>query len=151
MKIILQKPVDKLGDPGDVVEVAGGYARNFLFPRSMAVKAHKGATQQADNLRRAHERRQYARKGEFEAIASKLISGGPIQVKARAGDEGKLFGSVTAEHVADAIAAQHPGVAVDKRDVHLEEPIRSVGAHEVRVHLFHQVDPIVTVEVVPAG
>ncbi len=105
MKVILQKPVDKLGDPGDVVEVADGYARNYLIPRSMAVRAHKGAVQQAENLRRAHERRQYARKGEFEAIASRLISGGPILVKARAGEEGKLFGSVTAEHIAAAIAA----------------------------------------------
>ena len=109
MKVILQKPVDKLGDPGDVVEVADGYARNYLIPRSIAVKAHKGAAQQAENLRRAHERHQYARKGEYEAIASRLISGGPIRVTARAGDEGKLFGSVTAEHVADAIAAQHDG------------------------------------------
>ncbi|MDH4111877.1 MAG: 50S ribosomal protein L9 [Actinomycetota bacterium] len=151
MKVVLQKPVDKLGDPGDVVDVADGYARNFLIPRSMAVKAHKGAAQQAENLRRAHERRQYARKGEYEAIASRLIAGGPIQVTARAGDEGKLFGSVTAEHVADAIAAQHEGLTIDKRDVHLEEPIRSVGAHEVRVHLFHQVDPVVTVQVVAEG
>ncbi|MGH2538974.1 MAG: 50S ribosomal protein L9 [Actinomycetota bacterium] len=149
MKIILQKPVEKLGDPGDVVEVADGYARNFLIPRSLAVRAHKGAAQQAENLRRAHERRQYARKGEFEAVASKLISGGPIRVTARAGDEGKLFGSVTAENIVDAIAVQHDGVTVDRRDVHLEEPIRSIGAHEVRVHLFHQVDPVVTVEVVP--
>lgn len=151
MKVVLQKPVDKLGDPGDVVEVAAGYARNYLIPRSMAVKAHKGATQQAENLRRAHERRQYARKGEYEAIASRLISGGPIQVPARAGDEGKLFGSVTAEHIADAIAAKHEGVEIDKRDVHLDEPIRSIGTHEVRVHLFHQVDPVVTVDVVAEG
>jgi large subunit ribosomal protein L9 len=115
------------------------------------VRAHKGAVQQAENLRRAHERRQYASKGEFEAIASRLISGGPITVSARAGEEGKLFGSVTAEHIAEAIAAQHEGVTVDKRDVHLEEPIRSVGSHEVRVHLFHQVDPVVTVEVVASG
>ncbi len=148
MKVILQKPVDDLGVPGDVVEVAGGYARNFLIPRSLAVRAHKGAAQQAENLRRAHERRQYARKGEYEATASKLISGGPIKVSARAGDEGKLFGSITAEHIADAIAAQHQGLTVDKRDVHLDEPIRSVGSHEVRVHLFHQVDPVVIVEVV---
>jgi len=151
MKIILQKPVDKLGDPGDVVEVADGYARNYLIPRSIAVPAHKGAVQQAENLRRAHERRQYASKGEFEAIASRLISGGPIKVSARAGEAGKLFGSVTADHIVEAIAAQHEGVAVDKRDVHLEEPIRSVGSHEVRVHLFHQVDPVVTVDVVASS
>ena len=151
MKIILQRSVDKLGDPGDVVDVADGYARNYLIPRSLAVKAHKGAVQQAENLRRAHERRQHARKAEFEAIASKLISGGPIEVRARAGEEGKLFGSVTAEHIAEAIAARHDGVTVDKRDVHLDDPIRSIGTHEVRVHLFYQVDPVVTVEVVPEG
>ena len=151
MKIILQKSVDKLGDPGDVVEVADGYARNYLIPRAIAVRAHKGAVQQAENLRRAHERRQHARKSEFEAIASRLISGGPIEVRARAGEEGKLFGSVTAEHIAEAIAAKHEGVTVDKRDVHLDEPIRSVGTHEVRVHLFHQVDPVITVQVVPEG
>ena len=92
MKVVLQKPVDKLGDPGDVVEVADGYARNYLIPRSIAVKAHKGAAQQAENLRRAHERRQYARKGEFEAIASRLIAGGPVVVAARAGEGGRHLG-----------------------------------------------------------
>ncbi len=148
MKIILQKPVDKLGDPGDVVTVADGYARNFLIPRGEAVKAHKGAVEQADTLRRAHERRLYLRKGEYEAMASKMISGGPIVVQARAGDEGKLFGSVTAEHVAAAIFAQSD-VTVDKRDVRLDEPIRSTGTHEVKIHLFLGVEPIITVEVEP--
>jgi large subunit ribosomal protein L9 len=150
MRVILQKPVDKLGVPGDVIEVADGYARNYLMPRGLAIKAHKGAAEQAENLRRAHERRQYARKGEYEAIASKLISGGPVVVKARAGEEGKLFGSVTAEQIAAAVAAQ-ADVTVDKRDVHLEEPIRSIGAHEVKVHLFYEVEPVLTVEVVPEG
>lgn len=148
MKIVLQKPVEKLGVPGDVVEVADGYARNYLVPRGLAVKAHKGAAEQVEALRRAHERRQYAQKGEFEAVASKLIAGGPITVRARAGEEGKLFGSVTAEQIAAAIAAQAE-VTVDKRDVHLEEPIRSVGTHEVKVHLFQDVEPVLTVEVTP--
>src|SRR5712691_2673738 len=122
MKIVLQKPVDKLGDPGDVVEVADGYARNFLMPRGLAVKAHKGAAEQAVSLRNAHERRQTARKGEFEGFASKLIAGGPIVVRARAGEEGKLFGSVTADQIATAIAAQTQ-VEVDRKDVRLDEPI----------------------------
>jgi large subunit ribosomal protein L9 len=146
MKIVLQKPVEKLGDPGDVVEVADGYARNFLVPRGLAVKAHKGAAEQTESLRRAHERRQTARKGEFEVLASKLIAGGPIVVRARAGEEGKLFGSVTADQIATAIASQ-TDVEVDRKDVRLEEPIRSIGTHEVRVHLFHEVEPILTVEV----
>jgi large subunit ribosomal protein L9 len=148
MKIILQRPVDKLGEPGDVVEVADGYARNFLIPRSLAVRAHKGAAVQAESFRRAHERRLYARKGEFEALASKIISGGPIVVKARAGDEGKLFGSVTAEHVAAAVS-ERAETPIDKRDVRLDEPIRSTGTHEVKIHLFHEVEPIITVEVEP--
>ena len=150
MKIILQKPVEKLGVPGDVVDVADGYARNYLVPRGLAVKAHKGAGEQADSMRRAHERRQYAQKGEFEAIASKLIAGGAITIKARAGDEGKLFGSVTAEQVAAAMLSQAE-VSVDKKDVHLDEPIRSVGTHEVKVHLFTDVDPVLTIEVVAEG
>lgn len=150
MKIILQKPVDKLGDPGDVLEVADGYARNFLVPRGLAVKAHKGAAEQVGILRTAHDRRQTARKSEFEALATKLIAGGPIVVKARAGEEGKLFGSVTADQIAVAVAAQ-ADVTIDRRDVHLDEPIRSIGTHEVKVHLFADVEPVLTVEVAPEG
>jgi large subunit ribosomal protein L9 len=150
MKIILQRPVEKLGDPGDIVEVADGYARNYLVPRGLAVKAERGAVRHAESLRRSHESRLSKRKGEYEAIASRLISGGPILVRARAGEEGRLFGSVTAEHIVTAIEAQAE-VQIDKRDVHLEEPIRSLGTHEVRVHLFHQVDPIITVEVEAEG
>jgi large subunit ribosomal protein L9 len=147
MKIVLQRPVEKLGEPGDVAEVADGYARNYLIPRGLAIKASRGAAKQADVLRRAHQSKLSQRKGEYEAIASKLIASGPLTVSARAGDEGKLFGSVTAGDIADAVAAQ-AGVTVDRRDVHLTEPIRSVGTHEVRVKLFHEVEPILTVEVV---
>jgi len=147
MKIILQKPVDKLGDPGDVVDVADGYARNYLVPRGLAVKAHKGAVEQVTSLRSAHDRRLSAQKSEFEALASKLIAGGPVTVKARAGEEGKLFGSVTSDQIAVAIAAQ-ADITVDRKDIHLEEPIRSLGTHEVKVHLFHEVEPVLSVEVV---
>jgi large subunit ribosomal protein L9 len=100
----------------------------------------------ADSLRRAHEKRRYAQKGEYEAKASKVISGGPIRVAAKAGEEGKLFGSVTADHIVAAIKAQSD-VDVDKHDVRLAEPIRSVGTHEVKIHLFTDVEPIITVEV----
>jgi large subunit ribosomal protein L9 len=147
MKVILQKPVDKLGDPGDVAEVADGYARNYLIPRGMAIRAQKGAVKQADVLKKGHIARLSKQKGEFEALASKLIAEGPLRVSARAGEEGKLFGSVTAADIADALAAQSD-VQVDRKDVHLDEPIRSVGAHEVRVKLFHEVEPVITVEVV---
>jgi large subunit ribosomal protein L9 len=146
MKVILQKPVEKLGDPGDVVDVAAGYARNYLIPRSLAIRAHRGAEKQADTLRRSHLSRQSREKVEFEALAAKLIVS-QVRISARAGDEGKLFGSVTAADIAEAIAAQAQ-ITVDRKDVHLDEPIRSLGTHEVRVHLFAEVDPVLTLEVV---
>jgi large subunit ribosomal protein L9 len=147
MKIILQKSVDRLGDPGDVAEVADGYARNYLIPRGLAIKAEKGTVRHAESLKRAHEARTKARKGEFEALASQLIQT-PIVVTARAGEEGRLFGSVTAADLAGAVSARL-GASIDRKDVHLTEPIRSVGTHEVTVHLFAEVDPVVTVDVQP--
>ena len=145
MKVILQKPVEKLGDPGDIVEVAAGYARNYLVPHGLAVRAEKGALKHAENLKRAHVSRQSKEKVEFEALAAKLIAS-KVLIAARAGEEGKLFGSVTAADIAEAVAAQ-TDIRVDRKDVHLEEPIRSLGTHEVRVHLFPEVEPVLTLEV----
>jgi large subunit ribosomal protein L9 len=145
MKVILQKTVERLGDPGDVADVADGYARNFLIPRGLAVRAEKGAVRHAESLKRAHQSRTKAQKGEFEAIAARIIQTSVV-VTARAGEEGKLFGSVTAADIAEALSAE-TGVAVDRRDIHLDEPIRSVGTHEVTVHLHAEVDPVITVDV----
>jgi large subunit ribosomal protein L9 len=150
MKVLLQKSVEKLGEPGDLVEVSDGYARNYLVPQGMAIKAAKGVVKQAETMRRAHDTRQSKQKTEYEAVASKLIAAGGLRIPARAGEEGKLFGSVTAADVAEAIAAQ-TGVEVDRKAVHLDEPIRTVGTHEVRVKLFTSVEPVVTVEVVAQG
>jgi large subunit ribosomal protein L9 len=147
MKVIRQRTVERLGDPGDVADVADGYARNYLIPRGLAIRAEKGALRHAQSLKRAHESRTSAQKGEFETLAARLIQA-PIVVHARAGEEGKLFGSVTAADVAEAVFAQ-ANVSIDRKDVHLDEPIRSVGTHEVRVHLFAEVDPVLTVDVQP--
>jgi large subunit ribosomal protein L9 len=147
MKVILQKTVERLGDPGDVADVADGYARNFLIPRGLAVRAEKGTVRHAESLKRAHEARTKARKGEFETLAARIIQA-PVVVTARAGDEGRLFGSVTAADIAEALSEQ-AGLSVDRRDVHLDEPIRSIGTHEVTVHLYAEVDPVVTVDVRP--
>ena len=129
MKIILQKPVDKLGVPGDVVDVADGYARNYLMPRGLAVKATKGGVKHVDSLKRAHSTRVNAAKADAEQVAQRLMAS-PITVPAHAGEEGRLFGSVTPSDVAEAIEAQ-TGVRVDRHDVTMDEPIRSVGVHEV--------------------
>jgi len=147
MKVILQKPVDKLGVPGDVVDVADGYARNYLMPRGLAVRASKGGVKHVESLRRAHSTRVSQAQAEAQEVADRLTAS-PIKVRARVGEEGRLFGSVTAAELAEEIERQ-TGVKVDRRDVHLDEPIRSVGVHEVMVHLFADVDPVVPVEVEP--
>jgi large subunit ribosomal protein L9 len=145
MKVILQRTVERLGDPGDVADVADGYARNFLIPRGLAVRAEKGTVRHAESLKRAHQSRTKAQKGDFEALAARIIQN-PVVVTARAGEEGKLFGSVTAADIAEALSAE-AGVSVDRRDVHLDEPIRSVGTHEVTVHLYAEVDPVISIDV----
>jgi large subunit ribosomal protein L9 len=148
MKVILQKPVDKLGVPGDVVDVADGYARNYLMPRGLAVRASKGGVKHVESLRRAHTTRVSQAQAEAQEVADRLTASS-IKVRARVGEEGRLFGSVTAAELAEEIERQ-TGVKVDRHDVHLDEPIRSVGVHEVTVHLFADVDPVVPVEVGPA-
>lgn len=148
MKVILQKSVEALGHPGDLVEVADGYARNYLMPRGLAVKATKGGVKHVDSLKRAHQVRVNKAKAEAEQVAQRLAAT-PIRVTAHTGEEGKLFGSVTASDIAEEIHRQ-AGVRVDRHEVYLDEPIRSVGIHEVRVHLFPEVDPILSIEVEPS-
>jgi large subunit ribosomal protein L9 len=147
VKVILQKEVAKLGAPGDVVNVADGYARNFLVPRGLAIQATKGAVRQADNLKRAHEDRVAKARKEAEAVAERL-AGTTLRLTHRAGGEGKLFGSITAQELAEELEkqAEEP---IDRRSIHLDEPIRSVGSHEVQVRLHPDVTTTVTVEIEP--
>jgi large subunit ribosomal protein L9 len=147
VRIILQKEVEKLGVPGDVVTVADGYARNYLVPRGMAIPASKGAVRHAESLRRAHGVRVNQAKAEAEEIAGRLASK-PIVVRARAGEEGRLFGSITTADLAEEIAGQ-AGEAIDRRDIHLDEPIRSLGTHEVTVRLHPEVNATLSIQVEP--
>jgi len=144
MKVILQKEVDKLGTPGQVVDVADGYARNYLLPRGMAIAASKGAVRHAERLKATHEQRVSKARTEADAFATEL-GAAPVRIQAQAGEEGRLFGSITAERIADELAAR--GQQVDRRKIHLEEPIRSTGTHTVTVHLHPEVNATVTVEV----
>jgi large subunit ribosomal protein L9 len=146
MKVILQREVESLGSPGDIVQVADGYARNYLIPRGMAAPATKGAVRHAERLKAGHEERLRRVRGEAEALASRL-SKAPIRLASQAGEDGRLFGSITSHHIADAMADQL-GERVDHRRVRLEEPIRSLGAHEVKIHLHPEVDASLTVDVV---
>lgn len=146
MKLILQREVDKLGVPGDVVEVKDGYARNFLLPRGLAIPATKGAVKHAQQLREGHDSRVQKAKTEAESLASQLAKTS-LRVASRAGEDGKLFGSVTAQHLADELS-NVTGHSIDRKRIHLDDPIRSLGTHEVAIHLHPDIDVTVTVEVV---
>lgn len=147
MKIILQREVEKLGTPGEVVEVADGYARNYLLPRGMAIPATRGAVKHSERLKLAHEDHVRKEIVVAEGFAAELRSS-PIRLAWQAGEDGKLFGSITAQHVAEELS-KAVGREVDRKKIHLDEPIRSVGTHEVRVHLHPEVNATVVVEVVP--
>jgi large subunit ribosomal protein L9 len=146
MKIILQKEVEKLGVPGDVVDVADGYARNYLIPRKLAIPATRGGVKHAESLKQAHHTRVEKAKVEAQGVAGRLTAS-PLRMTARAGEDGRLFGSITANHVADELQ-KVTGVEIDKRRLNLPDAIRSVGTHEVQIHLHPEVDATVTVEVV---
>ena len=145
MKIILRADVANVGKKGDLLDVADGYARNYLVPKGLALKAHPGAVAQAASMRRAREVQDAREREEAEALAQRLV---PVvfRVEAKAGAEGRLFGSITATDVSSAVEAQ-TGVAVDRRRVHLEEPIKSLGVHQVPVKLHADVEFQLTVEV----
>lgn len=146
MKVILASDVDKLGHKGDIVTVADGYARNYLVPKGLAMFASKGALKQAEDMQRARAER--VRK-EKEAAAARVASLGasPVYISARAGEGGRLFGSVTKSDVARAIEEQL-NEQIDRHLIRLDDPIRRLGRHEVEVHLHDEVNALVTVEVI---
>jgi large subunit ribosomal protein L9 len=146
MKIILQKPIETLGEAGAVVQVADGYARNYLFPRGLAMPATKGALRHAERVKAQHQQRIAQGKAEAQALADRLGKT-PVRIEAQAGEEGKLFGSITGQHIAEQVQIQL-AENVDHRDIRLAEPIRSLGAHTVSVHLHPEVDATITVDVV---
>ncbi len=145
MQVVLRTDVADLGKKGDVIDVADGYARNYLVPRGLAMKASKGAAQQATVMRRSRDVKDARERGAAEEVATKLVPQ-VIKLTSRAGGEGKLFGSVTTTDVADAVLAQ-TGIELDRRKLHLDEPIREVGTHRVTVRLHSDVEFPVTVEV----
>lgn len=146
MKVILSSDIDSLGKKGDVVSVADGYARNYLVPKGMAMHATRGALKQAELMRKAREDQERKLKEEAAAKVAHMASS-PVYISARAGEGGKLFGSVTNSDVARAILDQLEE-DVDRRNVLLEDPIRSLGTFQVEVKLHEEVSGLVTVEVI---
>lgn len=148
MRIILIRDVPGLGHKGEVVDVADGYARNYLVPRSLGVKATRGAMKQAEALQRSRE--EMVRKARNEAeIITQALAGQRVVVAARSADEGKLFGSIGIRDIAEAIE-KFTGVAVDHESIDLAAPIKEIGLHEITVRPHPEVEALLTLDVIPA-
>jgi large subunit ribosomal protein L9 len=148
MKLILLDDVKSLGAKGQVVEVAEGYARNFLLPRKLATEADKGALAQLGSQKKAQERRDAATLADAKALAERLQSA-KLAVKAKAGGNGKLFGAVTNADVASAISSALD-VNVDKHKIELKAQIKALGSYPVEIKLHKNVVAKATVDVVAA-
>lgn len=146
MRVILRDDVDDVGNKGDIVDVTNGFGRNYLLPRGLAMVASTGAESQAQGMRRARDVKDAAARSAAEDVAKTLVSS-PVKISARVGADDKLFGSVTTADIAEAVAAQ-TGVAIDRKQLVLTEPIRTVGTHLVPLKLHTSVEFPVTVEVV---
>ena len=147
MKLILTAEVTGLGSSVDTVEVKGGYGRNYLLPRGLAILSTRGAEKQVASLRRARAAREVASHEEAQALAGRL-SGLTVQVPARAGEGGRLFGRVTTADVVAAVTAAG-GPALDRRRVELPSSIKTTGQHVVTVRVHPEVSSDLTIEVVP--
>jgi len=148
MKVILTEEIRGLGTRGDIVTVKDGYARNFLLPKNLAREASAGNLKQIE-----HERRKWALLAQQEKDvaqkAANAVKGVKIQIEKRVGEHGHLFGSVTANEIADALMAK--GIEVDKRRIEVGSPIKNIGVHDVEVRLHREVSATIQVEVVPMG
>jgi large subunit ribosomal protein L9 len=145
MKVILLDDVTKLGRRGDVRDVADGYARNFLIPKKLALSATQGNLKNLDHLRRQHVEKAGRIKQDAEGLKSRL-EGLALQTARQASEEGKLFGSVTAQDIADFLAEN--GVKIERRRIQLDEPIKALGEHSVAVRVHADVTASLKVTVV---
>lgn len=144
MKVLLKQDVAKIGKKGELLEVKEGYARNFLIPNGLAVEATGGTLKQLDEEKKAAERRKAKERDEAQALAAK-IKGTTVTLKHKAGEEGRLFGSITSAEVSEAL--KQKGFEIDKKQVVVDDPIRLVGKYEVKVKLHHEVTASLHVEV----
>jgi large subunit ribosomal protein L9 len=148
MKIILTNEVSGLGTPGDVLEVKDGYGRNYLLPQGFAIRWSKGAEKQVTVIKRARDSREIRDLGQANEVKAQL-AGLKVNLTARAGDGGRLFGSVTAADVVDAVKAAG-GPSLDKRRLELPNHIKSTGGYEVKVRLHPEVTATFALNVVGA-
>lgn len=147
-KLILTHEVTGLGQPGDVIDVKNGYARNYLLPQGFAVAWTRGGEKQIEQIKAARTAREHATIEEAQDLKAKLQAT-KVKLAVKAGAEGRLFGSVKPSDIADAVAASGLGV-VDKRKIELTSPIKAVGEHEATVRLRDDITAIITLQVVAA-
>ena len=146
MKLILTRDVPDVGRSGDLVNVAEGYGRNFLLPRKLAIKADKGALKGLENRRKMLEVRGEQVLVEAQEIAERLKDA-TVKITGKAGSGTKLYGSVTNQEIADALEEQQ-GIKVDKRKIHITDPIKNLGEYDLPVKLHHDIPASIHVEVV---
>lgn len=145
MQVLLRRDVKGIGRRGDVVTVSSGHARNYLIPNGLAVEATEGTVEQAVSLKKSRDLREAADRESARAIAA-AFAATPLVITAKSGATGKLFGSVTAADVVEAIEQQFH-VVVERKQVSIAAPIREVGSHQVTVALFADVRGNLTVDV----
>jgi len=145
MEVILREDIDKLGHRGQVVKVANGYARNFLLPRKLAFQATASNKKIVEQEREAHVRRE-AKLADEAGDLGKLLTGVIITIASKAGEQDQLFGSVTSKDIADALEKQN--FTIDRKKIHLDDPIRQLGEHKVSIKLHRDVSAEITVNVV---
>lgn len=147
MKLILTQEVERLGAPGDVVEVKNGYARNYLIPRGLGVRWTRGGEKMITSIKSGRAARA-VRDGEHAVEVKTRLEETTVDVKVRAGESGRLFGAVTTADIAAAVT-EVTGEAVDKRTIVVTNPIKSLGAHQVSVKLTDEVSASVALNVIP--
>ena len=148
MKLILTQEVTGLGAPGDIVEVAGGYGRNYLIPRGFAMRWTRGAEKQIELIKRARSVREIRGLDDAKQVAAQL-SGLTVRLQTKAGDTGRLFGSVSAADIAAAVKAAG-GPELDRRRIEVRSPIKTLGAHQVAVRLHPEVSATLDIEIAGA-
>ena len=147
MDVILLADVKKLGSKGDVIKVSDGYAHNYLLPRGLAEKATKSNLTQLKQQAKVQQRKDREQKAAAELLAKKLAAEHFV-IKVKAGESGRLFGSVTAKDIADLV--KKAGYKIDKRKIELEDQIKTLGVYEIKIKIYQQISATLKIQVVEA-
>lgn len=147
MKIILKQNIEKIGQVGDVVEISDGFARNFLIPKGKAISFTVGNFKQIEYFKKREAEQKEGELKEVKELAEK-INNISLEIKVKAGEEGKLFGSVTSKDIVETLLKEH-GIELDKKKLNLKESLKKLGVHAVSVNLHKDVTPQIKVNLIP--